>query len=159
MLSIVRLACAVALAACPVLLPAPSVRAQGIPTMPFGLGGENVESETSMTPFKVKLRGFLKATPKEKSLGVYTLGLRGHRELYPFEVMTAEAVDYPRISSTAILQPNRKRTIDFHLAGPKELLSKIGQAEPGTPLAIIGFLRQRNRDFQLISVETLGTAN
>jgi hypothetical protein len=159
MFSLVRHACTVALAVCLALILASSVTAQGIPGIPFGVGGENVESETSMTPFKVKLRGFLKATPKEKSLGVYTLGLSGHRDLYPFEVMTAEAVDNPRISSTAILQPNRKRTIDFQLTGPKELLSKIGQAEPGTPLAIVGFLRQRNRDFQLITVETLGTAN
>jgi hypothetical protein len=134
----------------------PSGSAQGLP---FGVGGENVESETSMIPFKVKLRGFLKAAPKEKSLGVYTLGLRGHRDLYPFEVMTAEAVENPRISSTAILQRHRKRPIDFHLTGPQALLSKIGQAEPGTPLTIVGFLRQRSRDFQLISVETLGAAN
>jgi hypothetical protein len=126
-------------------LRAPSLLAQ---VMPFALGGDNPESENSLTPFKVKLRGFLNsAAPSKNSLGEVILQISSYKELYKFDVATAEAVDNPRISSTAILQKAKKRQVGFNLTGPKELLSKIGQAEPGTPLAIVGFLQQRNLMF------------
>jgi hypothetical protein len=131
------------------------VSAQG---MPFALGSENVESENSLTPFKVKLRGILNATAGGKSLGMVTLGITTYRGKYDFAVVTAEAVDNPRISGSAILQQYKNQKKDLNLAGPKELLSKIGQAEPGTPLAIVGFLRQRDKTLQLTDVEILGTS-
>ena len=129
--------------------------AQGIP---FAVGGENVESETSMTPFKIKLRGILNASARKESLGFVTLGINTYREKYDFDVVTAEAIDNPRISSGAILRQYKDHKAALNLAGPKELLSKIGQAEAGTPLTLVGFLRQRAKTLQLTSVEILGTS-
>jgi hypothetical protein len=131
------------------------VPAQG---MPFAIGGDNVESENSLIPFKVKLRGILNATAREKSMGMVTLGINTYREKYDFDVVTVEAVDNPRISGSVILQQYKNQKRDLNLAGPKELLSRIGQAEPGTPLIIIGFLRQRDKILQLTAVEILGTS-
>jgi hypothetical protein len=136
------------------LLPSAAL-AQGIP---FAVGGDNVESETSMTPFKIKLRGILNASARKESLGFVTLGINTYREKYDFDVVTAEAVDNPRISSGAIIRQYKDRKAELNLAGPKELLSKIGQAEAGTPLTLVGFLRQRAKTLQLTSVEILGTS-
>ena len=72
--------------------------------IPFAVGGENVESETSMMPFQVKFRGILNATASGKSLGVVSLGINTYHEKYDFDVMTAEAIDNPRISGSAILR-------------------------------------------------------
>jgi hypothetical protein len=136
------------------LLPS-AVPAQGLP---FAVGGENVESETSLTPFKVKFRGMFNATAREESLGFVTLGISTYREKYDFDVVTVEAVDNPRISGSTILRQYRDRKAQLTLVGPKELLSKIGQAEPGTPLTIVGFLRQRDKTLQLTNVEIFGTS-
>jgi len=46
--------------------------------------------------------------------------------------------------------------VDFDLTGSRELLSKVGQADLGTPLTIVGFFTQRNRKLQLESVEVVG---
>jgi len=126
--------------------------AQGVP----GISGENPESEFRQEPFKIKLSGFINTKPDEESLAVVTLGIGLYRETYQFEVVKAEAIDYPRVSAHAILQQVRKHTIDFDLIGPKEMLSKIGQAEPGTPLALVGMYRPRDRTLQLLSVSILG---
>jgi hypothetical protein len=132
----------------------PAVLAQ---TVPFAIGGDNPEDENSIIPFKVKFRGVINsAVQSEKSLAVVTLQIPDYSGKYAFEVMTAEAVDNPRVSSTAILQKARKRKGGFKLSGPKELLSKIGQAEPGAALAIVGFLQQRDQFLRLVNVETLG---
>lgn len=136
------------------LLPS-AVPAQGIP---FAVGGENVESESSMMPFQVKFRGILNATARGKSLGMVSLGINTYHEKYDFDVITAEAIDNPRISGSAILRQYKDRQKNLNLAGPKELLSKIGQAESGTPLTLVGFLRQRDKTLQLTSVEILGTS-
>src|SRR5262245_6553080 len=122
---------------------------QGIP---FAVGGENVESETSMMPFKIKLRGILNASARKESLGFVTLGINTYLEKYEFDVVTAEAVDNPRISSSTILRQYKDHKAEINLAGPKELLSKIGQAEAGTPLTLVGFLRQRDKTLQLTNV-------
>ncbi|MCS6926239.1 MAG: hypothetical protein NZ578_10120, partial [Candidatus Binatia bacterium] len=50
--------------------PAPLVLAQ----VPFGLGGDNPESDTSRTPFRIKLSGFINTRPEENSVAVVTLG-------------------------------------------------------------------------------------
>jgi hypothetical protein len=47
-------------------------------------------------------------------------------------------------------------SVDFNLVGPRELLSKIGQAEPGTPLALLGFFTPYNRTLRLESVQIIG---
>jgi len=129
------------------------VTAQGIP---FAVGGDNVEAESSMIPFRVKFRGILNGPAKGKVLAKVALNISTYKATYDFEVLTAEAPDNPQVSGRAILQPYKNGGKELNLAGPKELLSKIGQAEPGTPRSLAGFLRQRPRTLQLTSVETLG---
>ncbi len=122
----------------------------------FGTGGgENPTSDNSRTPFKIKMNGFLNTKPDEDSVEV-KLGISTYGETYQFALIDVEAVDNPQIGRTAILQQVGKYQVDFDLVGSKELLSKIGQAEPGTPLSIIGFFQQRNRRLQLESVSVIG---
>jgi hypothetical protein len=132
------------------LLPTFPVGAQ-----PFGVGGDSSSSDSSRTPFRVKLRGFLNAKPEEGSKEV-KLGISAFQETYQFELVKAEAMDDPQVSQAIILQQVGKYPVDFNLIGPRELLSKIGQSEPGTPLLIIGFFQQRNRTLQLQSVDVIG---
>ncbi|HEV8716345.1 MAG TPA: hypothetical protein VGX03_26425 [Candidatus Binatia bacterium] len=130
-----------------------------------GVGaGENDWSENSKTPFRIKLSGVINTQPEEQtlqpgeeSLGVVILRVGVYDETYQFEVVTAEAIDNPRVSARMILQQVRKYGVDFDLTGPKDLLSKVGQAEPGTPLTLIGLFRQYNRTLILQNVETIGT--
>ncbi len=131
-------------------LPASSVFAQS-----FGVGGDSSSSDSSRMPFRVKLRGFLNAKPEEGAKEI-KLGISAFQETYQFELVKAEAMDDPQISQAVILQQVGKYPVDFNLIGPRELLSKIGQAEPGTPLLIIGFFQQRNRTLQLQSVNVIG---
>jgi hypothetical protein len=67
-----------------------------------------------------------------------------------------EAVDNRQVSERAILQQVGKYAVDFDLIGSRELLSKVGQAVPGTPMTIVGFYTQRKRKLQLESVEVVG---
>jgi hypothetical protein len=120
-----------------------------------GVGGDSPSSDTSRTPFKIKLRGFINTEPEEGSR-VLKLGIADYRETYQFELVKVESVNDPQISEYAILQQVGKFDVDFNLVGPKDLLSKIGQAEPGTPFIIVGFLQQRNRKLQLQSVDIVG---
>jgi len=120
-----------------------------------GGGGENPTSDTSRTPFKIELSGFINTKPDDGNVEV-KLGINAYRETYQFALIDAKAVDNPQIGRAAILQQVGKYSVDFDLVGAKDLLSKIGQAEPGTPLAIIGFFQQRNRKLQLESVSIIG---
>jgi len=129
----------------------PAVFAQG----PVGGGMDGATSDASRTPFKIKLSGFLNTQPEEGSK-VLKLGINDFRETYQFELIKAEAVDDKQIGEAAILQQVGKYAVDFDLVGPRNLLSKVGQAEPGTPLTIVGFFTQRNRHLQLESVEVVG---
>jgi hypothetical protein len=79
----------------------------------------------------------------------------GYRETYQFEIMSAEEVDDKQIPRSANVPPITSLSFDFRLVGKKELLSKIGQSLPDTPMTIIGFFQQRRRDFTLESVETI----
>ncbi len=126
---------------------------------PFGLGGDSPESDTSRTPFRIKLSGFINTRPEENSVAVVTLGISRYRETYQFEVVTVEAVDNPRVPQSAILQQVGKHQVDFELVGPQELLSKIAQAPPGTPLALVGLFQQRNRTLRLESIQIIGMTN
>jgi hypothetical protein len=118
-------------------------------------GMDGATSDASRTPFKIKLSGFLNTNPEEGSK-VLKLGINDFRETYQFELIKAEAVDDKNIGEMAILQQVGKYAVDFDLVGSRELLSKIGQAEPGTPLTITGFFTQRNRKLQLESVDVVG---
>jgi len=119
----------------------------------FGVGGENVESESSMIPFKIELKGVINAPRKDGSLGIVTLEISPYHETYNFDVTTAKALDDMRITSYSILQKYRDGKRNISLIGPKHMLSKVGQATPGSPLTITGFLRQRSGTLQLIRVE------
>lgn len=133
------------------LMPVSSTWAQ--PAVGGGMDGAS--SDQSRTPFRIKLSGFLNTKPEEGSK-VLTLGINTFGETYQFELVKAEAVDDKQIGEAAILQQVGKYGVDFDLVGPRDLLSKIGQAEPGSPLAIVGFFTQRNRRLQLESVELIG---
>jgi hypothetical protein len=120
----------------------------------FGVGGENVESESSTIPFRIQLKGVLNGTPKEDTLGRVLLEISTYHENYDFDVTEAKAPDNARITSYSILQKYQHGKHNITLSGSEYWLSKIGQAAPGTPLTIIGFLRQRSGTLQLIRVET-----
>ena len=118
-------------------------------------GMDGASSDASRTPFKIKLSGFLNTNPEDGSR-VLKLGINDFQETYQFELIKAEAVDDKQIGEGAILQQVGKFAVDFDLIGPRPLLSKVGQADPGTPLTIVGFFTQRNRKLQLESVDVVG---
>jgi len=120
----------------------------------FGVGGENVESESSTIPFRIQLKGILNGTPKEETVGRVLLEISAYHENYDFAVTEAKAPDNARITSYSILQKYQHGKHNITLSGSEYWLSKIGQAVPGTPLTIVGFLRQRSGTLQLIRVET-----
>jgi hypothetical protein len=122
----------------------------------FGVGGDNVEAESSLIPFKIMLRGAINAPAKEDSLGYVRLSIVEYNETYDFDVATAQALDDARITAWAILQQYKNGKTNLILDGPKELLSKIGQAEPRTPLLLTGFLQQRRKTLRLTKVEIIG---
>jgi hypothetical protein len=131
----------------------------------YGIGaGTNEWEQSSKTPFRIKLSGFINTQPEEQtlqpgehSLGVATLRAGAFNESYQVELLNAEAIDNPRVSDKIILQQLHRYSIDFELTGPKDLLSKVSQAEPGTPLTLTGFFLQYNRTLILQQVETRGT--
>lgn len=125
----------------------------------FGVGGDNVEAEGSLIPFKIMLRGAINAPARNDSLGYVRLSIVEYNETYDFDVMTAQAVDDTRITAWSILQQYKNGKINLILDGPKELLSKIGQAEPRTPLILTGFLQQRRKTLRLTKVEIIGIDN
>ena len=125
----------------------------------FGVGGENVESESSTIPFRIQLKGVLNGTPKDKTLGRVLLEISAYHENYDFDVTEAKSPDNARITSYSILQKYQHGKHNITLSGSEYWLSKIGQAAPGTPLTIVGFLRQRSGTLQLIRVETPATGD
>lgn len=135
-----------------IVLPPPVAWSQ----VSFGVGGDNVEAESSLIPFKIMLRGAINAPARNDSLGYLRLSIAEYHETYDFDVMTAQAVDDTRITAWSILQQYKNGKANLNLEGPKELLSKIGQAEPRTPLIITGFLQQRRKTLRLTKVEIIG---
>ena len=138
---------------CMVVLLTSSAHSQGAGV---GVGSSRPGHEGSRMPLKVKLSGFLNTKSEEGSLGTITFSIGMYRETYQFDLVNVEAVDRERITPQAILDPAESREVAFDFTGPKELLSKIGQAAPGTPLAITGFLQQRERKMQVTAVEVIG---
>jgi hypothetical protein len=129
---------------------------QGSAQTGVGVGSSKPEHEGSRQPLKVKLSGFINTKPEEGSLGVITLGISTFRETYLFDLTNVEAVDRERISAQAILNPTEGREVAYDLTGPRNLLSKIAQSQPGTPLAITGFIQQRERKMQVTEVQVIG---
>lgn len=125
------------------------------PLMPFSIGGDNPASENARTPFQVRFKGFINSHPDPDSLALVSLGIAKFSETYQFEVIEVKAVNHPEyiVNSRQILQQAGKYHVDYNVIGPSDLLSKIAQAQPGTPLQIEAMFQQRRRKLTLLSVE------
>lgn len=121
-----------------------------------GVGSSRPDYEGSRHPLKVKLSGFINTKPEEGSLGVIKLGIGAFRETFLFDLTNVEAVDRERVTPRAVLEAAEERDVAFDLVGPRAILSKIAQAQPGTPLAITGFIQQRERRMQVTDVQVIG---
>ena len=132
-----------------------SSAAAQIPLMPFGMGGDNPASENARTPFQVRFKGFINSRPDSDSLAVVSLGIAKYSKTYQFEVVDVKAINLPKyiVTPRNILQQAGKYDVDYNVVGKSELLSKIAQAQPGTPLQIEGMFQQRRRKLMLLSVE------
>ena len=123
-----------------------------------GFGGGS--GEGSRFPIRVKLSGTLNPTsPKENNIKVAILSISGFRETYQFEIMQAESVDDKQIPRAAIIPSIVTTDYDYRIIGTRELLSKIGQSIPNTPITIVGFLRQRKSELIVESIETINLHN
>jgi len=138
------------------LCTAASASAQ-IPLMPFSMGGDNPASENARTPFQVRFKGFINSRPDPDSLALVSLGIAKYSETYQFEVIEVKATTLPEhiVNSRQILQQAGKYDVDYNVIGPTDLLSKIAQAQPGTPLQIEAMFQQRRRKLTLLSVEQI----
>ena len=141
--------CAASLAVCLSLMAASSAVAQT-----EGLGQTAFESMRG--PLKVSLSGFVDTQPAEDSLAVVQLRIGLYRESRQFDVVNLQAVDRPRITPIALLGGSKGREVTFDMIGPQELLAKVIQAEPGTPLKLVGFLQPRGRKITLTNVDIVG---
>lgn len=128
-----------------------------VPLIPFGMGGDNPASETARTPFLVRFKGFINSRPAPSSLAVVSMGIAKYSETYQFEVVEVRAVNLPKhiVTSRHILQQAGKYSVDYNVVGPSDLLSKISQAQPGTPLQIEGMFQQRRRRLMLLKVDVV----
>ena len=104
----------------------------------------------------MELSGFLDTQPRGPHLAYAKLNIGIYRTSYRFELVTLEAVNQRHISARAILGLSRERDLTFDLIGPRTLLGKIAQSQPGTPLRIIGFLQPRSRRITITEVSVLG---
>ncbi len=130
--------------------------------------GDNPWAEQGRTPFEIQMTGVINPetegetsptegeTSAEKSIAMVTLGIGQYHETYKFEIVKLESPPNPQVSASMILQNKGKRQYDFELIGPTPLLSKVAQAEPGTPLLIVGMFTQRDQKLQLVSVDVVG---
>ena len=124
-----------------------------------GTGKSGTGDENSRWPVQVKLEGFLHFLPaasQRPELDMVTLRISRYGETLPFALVAIEAVDMPRVTPRRLLKIVQKWQVNFDIVGPKDLLSEVAQAMPGTPLTIIGYLVPRKRTFQLTSVEGFG---
>ena len=134
------------------LLPSVVLAQAGIP---FGWGSDGgAGSENSRTPFPFKLSGVINpTTPNPERLALVPLMVGSYHEIYQFEVRTAELPYDPQGSPRQVLHNLSKYVVQLHLAGTRDLLTKIGQAYPGTPITIDGMFTPRSRQFVVLSVD------
>ena len=130
--------------------------AQGAAGVPMGFGFDSGASEDSRYPIKIELRGFLNTDPTSDSLGVVSLGITSFQGIYKFDIRQARVVDALRIPISSILRHAGKYVVDFNVSGRREVVSKIGQSPPGTPLIITGMFQQRRRRLTLLSIDVVG---
>ena len=131
--------------------------------------GDNPWADNARTPFEIRMTGVINPETEEemgapegetstgKSIAMVTLGIGQYHETYKFEIVKLESLPNPQVSASMILQNKGKRQYDFELIGPSPLLSKVAQAEPDTPLLIVGMYTQGLQRLQLVSVDVVGT--
>lgn len=119
-----------------------------------GFGGGS--GDGSRFPIRVKLSGTLNpTTPRADSIKLAVLSISGYYETYQLEIMQAEPVDDKQIPRLAIIPSIVGTNYDYQVLGTKDLLSKIGQSLPNTPITLVAFLRQRKSELILESVDTV----
>jgi hypothetical protein len=122
----------------------------------FAIGaGENPWSESSLTPFEIQIIGVINADIAKENIAEVKLGIAKFHESYHFDITKMKATSYPQVSATQILPRKGNRQYDFELIGPSALLSKVAQAQPGTPLRIVGMYVRRDQKLQLLSVDVV----
>jgi hypothetical protein len=120
----------------------------------FMPGAESTDSENSRVPFQFILSGVLNPpSPQADSLTTVTLRVGDYHEIYRFEVQTATAPDIPQMSTNQVLKSLAKYVVQLHVVGDKELLTKIGQSLPGTPITVTGLLIRKYRQLQIVGVD------
>ena len=137
------------------VLPASPARAHGVSGEGSSPpGAERAEAEKSLTPFPFKLGGVLNPTfPQAPSLATLTLTTGAYRQIYRFEVRTVEAPENPQLNAAQVLKDLDKYLIQLHLVGEKDLLTKVEQALPDTPMTITGLLTRGDRQLRILRVD------
>ncbi len=92
-------------------------------------------------------------TPNRERLALVPMAVGTYHALYQFEVRTAELPDESQGSPCYVLRNLSKYVVQMHLASTKDLLSKVGQAYPGTPITVDGLFTPRSRQFVILSVD------
>ena len=135
--------------------PASPARAQGLSgDGEFSPGAESADSAKSLRPFQFKLGGVLNPMfPDAARLAMLTLTTGSYRETYRFEVRTVEAPENPQLNTTEVLKSLDKYLIQLHLVGEQDLLTKIHQSLPDTPMTITGLLTPGGRQLRILSVD------
>jgi hypothetical protein len=82
-----------------------------------------------------------------------TLTTGAYREIYRFEVRAVEAPENPQVDTQQVLKSLAKYLVQLHLVGEKDLLTKIGQSLPDTPMTITGLLTPGDRQLRILSVD------
>jgi hypothetical protein len=120
----------------------------------FMPGAESADSENSRAPFQFILKGVLNPpSPQATSLATLTLRVGDYHEIYRLEVQTVEAPNDPQMSTNQVLKSLNKYVVQLHVVGDKELLTKVGQSLPGTPITVTGLLIRKYRQLQIVSVD------
>jgi hypothetical protein len=135
--------------------PASPARTQGVSSDGgFSPGADGADSEKSLTPIQFKLGGVLNPMfPDAARLAMLTLTTGAYRETYRFEVRTVEAPENPQMNTNQVLKSLDKYLVQLHLVGEQDLLTKIGQTLPDTPMTITGLLTPGDRQLRILSVD------
>ena len=119
--------------------------------------GESADSENSNFPFKLIMEGVLNPMlENERNLAILTMTVRGFREHYQFAVRRAALPELPQSSPKTVLDSLDKYKVQMKILGNKELMDKIGQSLPGTPMKVTGFFTRKYRELTVVDVEVFG---
>jgi len=134
-----------------------AAHAQGVGAFGLPGAGEGSSSENSRYPFKLILEGVLNPTlDNQRNLAVLTMTVRGFREYYQFAVRRAALPELPQASPQEVLNSLDKYKVQMKILGNKQLMDKIGQSLPGTPVKVTGFFSRKYRELTVVDVELFG---